>query len=797
MRRLALAATLGIALALTGLSARPAWAHPLLLQASPAPDAVLPASPARILLLFSENVNPLASRISVQNSRHQTVTVGRTVLAPGNAEELEIGLRHLPGGSYLVFWQAVSAEDGHIVNGAYLFSVQRRDPAVLLPPTPGGTGQGLPSLDVLVGILVHWLALMAVVTWVGSAVVTALAVRAAGRSVNGAALGAASDRLVATIRISGAMAVVANGADLLTKTYALGGTDWSSALAGSALRAFFADQYGLLWIVRQALLLMAMATTVGIPTGRSVPRWLSRTVVEGGSWHLVPGVPVALGALYLYALAASGHAASSSVGAVAGSHIISGAVLVDWLHLLGVALWLGGQVGIVLVLMPALKIPGDGRNTRPFLAVLDRFSPVAYGSIAILALSGVFNSTIHIPSWFALLHSMYGTALITKLALTGLMVLVSAYTVYGLRPRLYGALDAPVSAMGTTSRAVLGRLALWLRINPILGAGVLLEVSVMFFYPVPASLSASSVPQWRQAGLQGTLVHFLALSTRDPELAFAAAYGGVYRRNGDQGWKRVLKSGDLWSVQLLPDDRTVIAADNNGDVDVSHDRGAHWQQTRVATGGVFAVSAVPGSAKRFLAGGAGGIYASSDGGLHWRRPLLLRESAGAAIVWQPGSKSVVFAGAVAGGPRGDTRVFISRDAGYTWHVFGHNLGSQGGIMSLLATRRAQVFAGTMGAAVWSASGQNSTWFRRSSGMPLVNDHVAALVAILGRPGLLYAGTLGFGLFRTIDGGLHWTSASAGLPSSRNATIVLSLAYDPVENMLYAGTADGVYALGRI
>jgi hypothetical protein len=82
-------------------------------------------------------------------------------------------------------------------------------------------------------------------------------------------------------------------------------------------------------------------------------------------------------------------------------------------------------------------------------------------------------------------------------------------------------------------------------------------------------------------------------------------------------------------------------------------------------------------------------------------------------------------------------------------------------------------------------------------MPLVNDHVAAIVAIPGRPGLLYAGTLGFGVFRTTDGGLHWTSASAGLPSSRNATIVLSLAYDPVENILYAGTADGVYALGQI
>src|SRR5947209_7432165 len=77
-----------------------------------------------------------------------------------------------------------------------------------------------------------------------------------------------------------------------------------------------------------------------------------------------------------------------------------------------------------------------------------------------------------------------------------------------------------------------------------------------------ASRPTDGAAPWQQTALAGVLVHSLALGHNHPSLAFAGTGKGVYRRVGGQSWKRVLSSGDVWSIALLPDDRTVIAADN-------------------------------------------------------------------------------------------------------------------------------------------------------------------------------------------------------------------------------------------
>jgi hypothetical protein len=253
----------------------------------------------------------------------------------------------------------------------------------------------------------------------------------------------------------------------------------------------------------------------------------------------------------------------------------------------------------------------------------------------------------------------------------------------------------------------------------------------------------------------------------------------------------------VWAVDLLPDDRTVLAADNDGKVDLSRDAGNHWQRIPVASDGVFAVTAQPGNPNHFLAGGSNGVYRSTDGGLHWQRRLHLPGSAGAAFLWQSGSGGSVFTGAVAGRPGGSTDVFISRDAGRTWNVFGRDVQGGGGIMSLALTADLHLLAGTMGHATWSVAGASGIWHRTAAGMPAGEVHVATIATVPGRHPSIFAGTLGFGVYRSIDGGRHWSAVSDGLPASRNATIVLSLVYDHRTHTLYAGTSDGVYALKRV
>jgi photosystem II stability/assembly factor-like uncharacterized protein len=256
----------------------------------------------------------------------------------------------------------------------------------------------------------------------------------------------------------------------------------------------------------------------------------------------------------------------------------------------------------------------------------------------------------------------------------------------------------------------------------------------------------------------------------------------------------VLAQPGVWSVDLLPDNRTVIAGDQQGNVDLSTDAGAHWRAARVTGDAVYAVTFVGAGRSVILAGAGGGLFRSVDGGAHWLRRLPLRDSAIAALTPLPGSNRVVFAGAVASSSADATGVYVSRDAGLTWRAYGRRLNSGGGIMSLRVSRGNRLLAGTMGQAVWAVTGMADAWRRTASGMPARNDHVAGITIVPDRPGTVYAGTLGFGVFETRDGGKHWTNVSDGLRGSTDAMIVLSLAYAPAQQVLYAGTSTGVYRL---
>jgi hypothetical protein len=67
--------------------------------------------------------------------------------------------------------------------------------------------------------------------------------------------------------------------------------------------------------------------------------------------------------------------------------------------------------------------------------------------------------------------------------LIGLMMATSAYTVYLLRPRIARLMRDDIGE--SVGERLTRRLVGWLQVNPVLGAGVLLATSVMFYYPVP------------------------------------------------------------------------------------------------------------------------------------------------------------------------------------------------------------------------------------------------------------------------------------------------------------------------
>lgn len=323
----------------------------------------------------------------------------------------------------------------------------------------------------------------------------------------------------------------------------------------------------------------------------------------------------------------------------------------------------------------------------------------------------------------------------------------------------------------------------------MLVAGISLVIHARF-----VGTGGGSGTGWQVDGLAGDTVHYLVIGHGPKPVAFAATESGVYRRDAAGSWTRVLAQSGVWSVDLLPNNRTIIAGDQQGNVDLSTDGGLQWRAARVTTDAVYAVMFVGASRGTILAGAGGGLFRSVDGGATWLRRLPLHDSAIAAFTHSPASDRVIFAGAVASSSTGATGVYVSRDAGYTWSPYGRRLQSGGGIMALASGAGSRLLAGTMGQAIWVVGAATSTWARTAAGLPMRNDHVAGIALVPGEPDTAYIGTLGFGVFETRDGGRHWANVSDGLRGSTNAMIVLSLAYSPAQHILYAGTSTGVYRL---
>ncbi len=81
------------------------------------------------------------------------------------------------------------------------------------------------------------------------------------------------------------------------------------------------------------------------------------------------------------------------------------------LHLIAMALWLGGLATLLVGLRHGLG-----------LDAVDRFSKVAFGSVAVLAVTGVYQAWRGLGSWSALVDTEYGRLLLIKIGCVAAML---------------------------------------------------------------------------------------------------------------------------------------------------------------------------------------------------------------------------------------------------------------------------------------------------------------------------------------------------------------------------------------
>jgi uncharacterized membrane protein len=143
------------------------------------------------------------------------------------------------------------------------------------------------------------------------------------------------------------------------------------------------------------------------------------------------------------------------------------------LHLGGGAIWLGGLGGLLLLGLPG-GVTAAERGAF-WSAAIRRFSAVAMGSVAVIALSGLFLYWEHVDGPEQLLTTMYGRVLGVKILIFGTLLLLGMANQFWLHPR--------IEALRTAGDQRPLRAVLTRRFPLLVTAELLLVMTVLFVAP--------------------------------------------------------------------------------------------------------------------------------------------------------------------------------------------------------------------------------------------------------------------------------------------------------------------------
>jgi copper resistance protein C len=112
---------LAVALLLFAPSCAAAHAFPD--HSEPRVGHTVDASPPAVRIWFDGQIEPVFSKLRVEDADKRQVDKGDSRVDPADARILEVGLPPLPPGRYRVFWSVV-ARDGHRTEGDFAFRVK-------------------------------------------------------------------------------------------------------------------------------------------------------------------------------------------------------------------------------------------------------------------------------------------------------------------------------------------------------------------------------------------------------------------------------------------------------------------------------------------------------------------------------------------------------------------------------------------------------------------------------------------------------------------------------------------------
>jgi copper transport protein len=360
---------------------------------------------------------------------------GTATVDAGDPNHLILPINALKPGIYTVAWKSLSRADGHEWSGSFPFTVLNPDGS-----RPGGTAVDLgletrSELPTPAQTAARWLSLLGGIVFLGAP----LFYKTTTRSGENAEIETRLSALV--VKSSGVAVLLVLGGSGLQIAFQAGRLEDIALLP----RLIYGTRLGALALARQLLmvsgllsvlmltrreqqrlifgaavvyesvllLLVALAGLQG-EVAISVLALIVSAVALAVTWRArrtTPatqpwGLVLALGAIALLTFSVGSHA-SAAPGSV-------WAILIDYVHLLAAAAWIGGLV-LLPILIAQLRRSGLPIDHAALWAIVRRYSVLASFAVFVLIVTGVFNSLIELPNLNSLFTSTYGRVLLIKL----------------------------------------------------------------------------------------------------------------------------------------------------------------------------------------------------------------------------------------------------------------------------------------------------------------------------------------------------------------------------------------------
>jgi copper transport protein len=406
------------------------YAHAFVINSNPSSSQTLKSPPTKVEVYLSEPVDLRYSKLNVIDPDGKQIDNKNVQYANGDEATLSVTLPpNIKDGIYTVSIKMLSQIDGHVTDNAFVFGVgEAVVPNSVSSESLQESSWSSSQLSILDAIA-RFPALVGQVMIVGTAFGTLFLWKPMSKiSWLKSAFAQTRNRvdrsLVKLMVIGSVILVVSDFGMIYVQAYSI----------NTGIDDAIATKFGTIWIARTVGSFVILAIVVAVYLK------LKKTSSAIPSKHTILSILV-VGIAILVTTTLIGH--SAAVGNATP-------ITIDFIHNLATSIWIGSVIYLAFVVIPKImQAPLDEYIKASAVSIIiPRFSTITVMILGIIVITGPFLLYILENNLSLTLASLYGKALITKLALAAVMISIGGYNQIVIHRQ---ALKVVAIAMSTSS----------------------------------------------------------------------------------------------------------------------------------------------------------------------------------------------------------------------------------------------------------------------------------------------------------------------------------------------------------